>query len=138
MPVSQPARSSSIDPLGLPARVLGALAAVYRAPLASQPCATAFEEVEQRVRESVAARWAARFWGPGSTASTTGLQIERAGQRLLGVAATPKTIMSALGHLQAGGVGAEMAKLVEIGEIRHPRPSQNTKARTGARASERG
>ena len=31
-----------------------------------------------------------------------------------------------------------MSELVEIGEVRHPQPFKNTKARTGARASERG
>lgn len=56
MPVPQPTLSSSIDLSGLPDRVLEALtgsAAVCRAPLASQPCPAAFEEVEQRVRESL-------------------------------------------------------------------------------------
>lgn len=37
-----------------------------------------------------------------------------------------------------GHIGADMTELVEIGEIRHPRPPENTKARTGARASEGG
>ena len=56
MPVLQPALSSSIDLSSLPGRVaeaLTGLAAICRAPLASQPCPAAFEEVEQRVRESV-------------------------------------------------------------------------------------
>ena len=56
MPVSQPALSSSIDLSGLPVRVLEALtglAAVCRAPLASEPCVAAFEEAEHRIRESV-------------------------------------------------------------------------------------
>jgi len=35
-------------------------------------------------------------------------------------------------------VGADMSEFVEIGEMRHPQPSGNTKARTPARASERG
>ena len=46
MPVSQPALSSSIDLSGLPGRVAEALAelvAVCREPLASAPCAAAFE-----------------------------------------------------------------------------------------------
>ncbi|MDE0113327.1 MAG: hypothetical protein OXN84_13735, partial [Albidovulum sp.] len=37
-----------------------------------------------------------------------------------------------------GDVGADMTELVEIGEKCHPQPPGNTKARTGARASERG
>ncbi len=56
MPMSQPAQSSFIDLSGLAARVLETLtglAAVCCAPLASEPCPAAFEEVERRVRESV-------------------------------------------------------------------------------------
>ncbi len=37
-----------------------------------------------------------------------------------------------------GDVGADMPELVEIGEVYHPQPSGNAKARTGVRASERG
>ncbi len=56
MAVSQSASCLSIDLSGLPARVLEALSglvAVCREPLASAPCADAFEEAELRVRESV-------------------------------------------------------------------------------------
>ena len=38
----------------------------------------------------------------------------------------------------AANVGTDMPKLVKVGEVRHPQTSKNTKARAGARASERG
>ena len=100
MPVSQPAQSSSIDLSGLPARVLEALtglAAVCRAPLASAPCPAAFEEVEQRVRESVNALGCEVLGSWIESLDDGAERVERAGQRRFRVAATPKTIMSTLG-----------------------------------------
>ena len=100
MPVSQPAQSSSIDLSGLPARVLEALtglAAVCRAPLASEPCPAAFEEVELRVRESVNALGCEVLGSWIESLDDGAERVERAGQRRFRVAATPKTIMSTLG-----------------------------------------
>ena len=84
MPVSQPAQCSSIDLSGLPARVLEALtglAAVCRAPLAAEPCPAAFEEVEQRVRESVNALGCEVLGAWIESLDDGALRVERAGQR---------------------------------------------------------
>ena len=103
MPVSQPVQSSSIDLSGLPSRVLEALtglAAVCRAPLASQPCPAAFEEVERRVRESVNALGREVLGSWIESLDDGAERVERAGQSWFRVAATPKTIMSTLGPVR--------------------------------------
>ncbi|MDE2817132.1 MAG: hypothetical protein OXK81_10600 [Chloroflexota bacterium] len=41
-------------------------------------------------------------------------------------------------RFRSGDIGADLSELVETGETHHPQPFENTKARTGARASERG
>ncbi len=90
MPVSQPALSSSIDLSGLPVRVLEALtglAAVCRAPLASEPCVAAFEEAEHRIRESVNALGCEVLGAWIESLDDGALRVERAGQRRFRVAA---------------------------------------------------
>ena len=103
MPVLQPALSSSIDLSSLPGRVaeaLTGLAAICRAPLASQPCPAAFEEVEQRVRESVNTLGCEVLGAWIESLDDGALRVEWAGQRRFRVAATPKTIMSTLGPVR--------------------------------------
>ena len=103
MPVSQPALSSSIDLSGLPARVLEALtglAAVCRAPLASEPCPAAFEEVERRVRESVNTLGCEVLGSWIERLDDGAERVERAGRCWFRVPATPKTIMSTLGPVR--------------------------------------
>ncbi len=100
MPVSQPAQSSSIDLSGLPARVLEALtglATVCRAPLPAEPCPAAFEEMERRVQAKVNALGCEVLGSWIERLDDGAERVERAGQRRFRVAATPKTIMSALG-----------------------------------------
>ena len=83
MAVSQSASCSSIDLAGLPARVLEALSelvAVCREPLASAPCAAAFEEAELRVRESVNALGCEVLGAWVEGLDDGALRIERAGQ----------------------------------------------------------
>ena len=75
MAVSQPASCSSIDLAGLPAGVLEALSrlvAVCREPLASAPCAGAFEEAELACPGECERAGLREFWGPGWRAWTTG------------------------------------------------------------------
>ena len=124
MPVSQPALSSSIDLSDLPARVLEALAglaAVCRAPLASEPCPAAFEEMEQRVRASVNALGCEVLGAWIESLDDGALRVEQAGQRRFRVAATPKTIMSTLGAVTYRRAryrhGASRTSLVPVDEI---------------------
>lgn len=123
MAVSQSAPCSSIDLAGLPARILEALSglvAVCREPLASAPCAAAFEEAELRVRESVNALGCAVLGSWIESLDDGAERVERAGQRRFRVAATPKTIMSTLGPVTYSRAryrhGAERASLVPVDE----------------------
>ena len=103
MAVSQSASCSSIDLAGLPARILEALSglvAVCREPLASAPCAAAFEEAELRVRESVNALSCEVLGAWVEGLDDGALRVERAGQCWFRVPATPKTIMSTLGPVK--------------------------------------
>lgn len=103
MAVSQSASCSSIDLAGLPARILEALSglvAVCREPLASAPCAAAFEEAELRVRESVNALGCEVLGAWVEGLDDGALRVERAGQCWFRVPATPKTIMSTLGPVK--------------------------------------
>ena len=100
MAVSQSASCPSIDLAGLPARMLEALAglvALCREPLASAPCAAAFEEAELRVRESVNALGCEVLGAWVEGLDDGALRVERAGQCWFRVPATAKTIMSTLG-----------------------------------------
>ena len=123
MAVSQSALSSSIDLSALPARVAEALAclvAVCHEPLASAPCAAAFEEAELRVRESVNALGCEVLGAWVEGLDDGALRVERAGQCWFRVAATAKTIMSALGPATYSRAryrhGASRTSLVPVDE----------------------
>ena len=123
MAVSQSASCSSIDLAGVPARILEALAglvAVCREPLASAPCAAAFEEAELRVRESVNALGCEVLGAWVEGLDDGALRVERGGQCWFRVPATAKTIMSTLGPVTYSRAryrhGAERASLVPVDE----------------------
>ena len=123
MPVSQSGPSSSIDLSALPARVSEALAglvAVCREPLASAPCPAAFEEMEQRVRASVNALGCEVLGAWVEGLDDGALRVDRAGQRWLRAAATPKTIMTTLGAVRYRRAryrhGASRTSLVPVDE----------------------